>query len=378
MLANQMKLAKFYPEYISNHIWIGGYNTLMVCKDDGLYRFTESFPDRYYITAIHEDMDSCIWVLSWHDGLRVWKKQPDNQYVYQGHKLHQREGTALEVVGRDLWIGTSVGLFRYDIPTGNCRKYGFAEGLVSEDVIALKAFRGELWVGTTGGISTIPLKPETEEVAVKPKIKVHTIRINQRDTTSQSHFRLAYDQNDLSIELQAFAFKSGKNYTFEHRMWGIDSSWNVSPSGTGAINYYDLKAGKYVFEARVKDIEGRYSTPTPPVEFEIIPPYWEQLWFQVLGLISGVILIFWSCWLYFRRRQKRAEMTQKLLEAELTSLKLKMNPHFLFNIMNSIVDFLHRKDTQAAREYLVKIAHLMRSVLEATDQPYVFLDEEVQ
>ncbi|MEL6699292.1 MAG: hypothetical protein AAFP89_23815, partial [Bacteroidota bacterium] len=173
MLANQMKLAKFYPEYISNHIWIGGYNTLMVCKDDGLYRFTESFPDRYYITAIHEDMDSCIWVLSWHDGLRVWKKQPDNQYVYQGHKLHQREGTALEVVGRDLWIGTSVGLFRYDIPTGNCRKYGFAEGLVSEDVIALKAFRGELWVGTTGGISTIPLKPETEEVAVKPKIKVH-------------------------------------------------------------------------------------------------------------------------------------------------------------------------------------------------------------
>jgi len=75
---------------------------------------------------------------------------------------------------------------------------------------------------------------------------------------------------------------------------------------------------------------------------------------------------------------QKLENKRRLADMEMIALRSQMNPHFIFNCLNSINRFVLRNDTEAASGYLTKFSKLMRMVLENSKQVLIPLEEEVK
>ena len=95
-------------------------------------------------------------------------------------------------------------------------------------------------------------------------------------------------------------------------------------------------------------------------------------------LISGIILIFLAGLFYILYRQYQLKNDKKLLTLEQTMLRSQMNPHFLFNSLNSIKLYIINNEKKNAVHYLNKFSKLIRKILEASSLKEIPLAEELE
>jgi LytS/YehU family sensor histidine kinase len=111
-------------------------------------------------------------------------------------------------------------------------------------------------------------------------------------------------------------------------------------------------------------------------------PLWKRWWMIGLGLIvvsSAVYLLLRFRVQKVRREQEwKSGLERQLLVLESKALRSQMNPHFIFNVMNSIQDFILKNDMKSAQKYLTKFARLVRMILDNSVQSEVLLDEELK
>ena len=145
-----------------------------------------------------------------------------------------------------------------------------------------------------------------------------------------------------------------------------------------------MDPGKYTFEAAAKNKSNHWSHPGVHLNFEIEPHLWQSLWFKTLMLLLFFFLLSGS--MIFRERQlnQRNVLQQNLLEArmqakeyELSALRNQMNPHFVFNSLNAIQNFIFKKDSRKANHYLSIFSRLMRDSLKFSRLKYISLEEEL-
>lgn len=99
-----------------------------------------------------------------------------------------------------------------------------------------------------------------------------------------------------------------------------------------------------------------------------------QKW--VIGSLTGVaLLLLFTAFSQYKnvRRQKHANNVLAL-----KSLRSQMNPHFIFNALNSVNSFIAGNDERAANKYLTEFSLLMRSVLENSEEDFIPLEKEIQ
>ena len=104
------------------------------------------------------------------------------------------------------------------------------------------------------------------------------------------------------------------------------------------------------------------------------------------AIAGGVILLLtalFGYWSYKRRRdastrQQTADFKTKVAETELKALLSQMNPHFIFNALNSISDYVSQHNAEKANHYLTKFAHLMRMILESSEKKEITLEEDLK
>jgi sensor histidine kinase YesM len=112
---------------------------------------------------------------------------------------------------------------------------------------------------------------------------------------------------------------------------------------------------------------------TNSLAFEIAPPFWATAWFILLCLflVSGVI------YLIYRKRiaqfQQKANLDRLLSQTEMKALHAQMNPHFIFNSLNSIREMILNNETQEASKFLGNFAHLIRITLDQSRQSFISL-----
>jgi tetratricopeptide (TPR) repeat protein len=92
---------------------------------------------------------------------------------------------------------------------------------------------------------------------------------------------------------------------------------------------------------------------------------------------SGIL--FWS---FQRRRdakskQQEAELKAEIADTEMKVMRLQMNPHFIFNSLNSISDYIQKNNSQEADVYLSKFAKVMRMTLENSEQQAIPLEDDL-
>ncbi len=138
----------------------------------------------------------------------------------------------------------------------------------------------------------------------------------------------------------------------------------------------NLKAASYQLEIQYRHQNMPWTTGAS-IQVEVLPVWWETLWFRVLLILiaSGVITLVSFGVLNFLRARKR-QRSEKLF-AELRSRKAQLKPHFVFNALNSIRNFMLINDVQKSDSYLTAYSRLMRKVLDLSDQLLIRLSDEL-
>jgi LytS/YehU family sensor histidine kinase len=105
---------------------------------------------------------------------------------------------------------------------------------------------------------------------------------------------------------------------------------------------------------------------------------------SLLGLIPFFIAIGFVVFLFYVKRREanfkaaEAEIQAQLSKIEMKALRAQMNPHFIFNCLNSIYHFMNKKDTEQASKYLIKFSNLIRSILENSLHQEVPLKDDLE
>lgn len=101
--------------------------------------------------------------------------------------------------------------------------------------------------------------------------------------------------------------------------------------------------------------------------------YKNQRW-VIYSLICGLVLMALATFFFYRSNQQQ-KLANNLLA--LKSLRSQMNPHFIFNALNSVNNFIAKSDERSANRYLSEFSTLMRSVLENSEEDFIPLSKEI-
>jgi ligand-binding sensor domain-containing protein len=186
---------------------------------------------------------------------------------------------------------------------------------------------------------------------------------------------LKYDANALTVEFASLNYAGRNNNRYRYKMDGLDNNWTVTSANY--INYSGIPPGDYTFRVQNLTDPDREAT----LSVSVTAPFWKQLWFR----ISTVLLILGVLYLIYRSRVRairqeeklKAEFNKKLAEVEMKALKAQMNPHFIFNSLNSINRYIIKAEPEMASMYLTKFSKLIRLILDNSNSRIISLEQEL-
>lgn len=251
---------------------------------------------------------------------------------------------------------------------------GIAEGLPKSRIRDFVVGPQYLWVLHRDGIRRLLIEKIMETTA-PPKIKELRVWENGALVPSSGELQFKYDENRLSFEVFAPRLNGKEDTEIQYRLLGIGENWKRRTYDQNKIEYQSLPPGRFRFEVRLLDKHQMVDSRS--VEVYIQSPFWRKWWFFLLlfFLISGIAFLFyrWRLKLHAIRAQQQNEINA----SRLTAIQSQMNPHFIFNALNSIQDLVLKGDVENSYTYINKFAHLVRKTLNYSGKDFVDFDDEL-
>ena len=244
---------------------------------------------------------------------------------------------------------------------------------------------GQLVVGGRREITfTNPKELKRNQELPEPYITQVTVRQKPLDNAyslfDMPPLELKHHENFFSIAYAAQAFTFGEDVRYRYRLKDLED-WNDAGNGLVA-NYTSVPPGEYTFQLMAANNEGMWNPELLEVPVIIQQAWYKSWWFlTLLGLFfAGMVYAFFSYRVQQVRKEEKikANYEKKLAGVEMSALVSQMNPHFLFNSLNSIDSYIIRNQSFKASEYLNSFARLMRLILQNSRSNYISLQNEIE
>jgi len=282
--------------------------------------------------------------------------------------------------GGYIWLATNRGISRLTLENVEKEKYEVFNlskhnGLPYPEINDIEVKDSLLYAASNQGLSCFNIR-QVQPNTHRPEVYMKNIKINEQDTLVRSSYQLEYDQNFFTLEYKGLSYRNAGALNYQYRMLGLDTTWKVT--NQRVKSYTTLPPGRYVFQVRAANEDGYWSKEPLSVRFLVDKPYWRTWWFITLMVLVGIVFLSLVVHLRLRTIRRRRELLQDINEYKQKMLRQQMNPHFIFNTLNSIQYFLLDDDTTSSLTYLSKFAKLMRIVLENSQHTFISIEEEIQ
>ncbi len=378
-----------------NKIWFGTADGLFSIKDrqyhDIINESNENIQFQVRIKDLKLDNHDNLWVSTIGNGIIY--KTPDTTYqIAVTNGLNSNLVNQIYVENdSSIWIATNQGLnnliYNYDekkLLKKKITSYTTTDGLLSNYINSVTKWKDRIWLATNKGINFFD--PESQDNTLPPpKIFFEEVTVNDSIYNIDDSLNLNFDQNDLYFKFTGISYRKQKDnpfYRYRLLSENADTTWYFTNNRD--VRFNDLQAGKYTFEAAAQNKYGQWSEQPIIYHFIIQPHYTKTLWFRLLSLFAILGVIAYMIQTRSNRIRLREEQKRKLQEAELKTkdaelqaLRNQMNPHFVFNALNSIQNFVFKNDAKKANYYLSRFSKLMRDGLQFARLKYISLKEEV-
>ncbi|HBS86867.1 MAG: hypothetical protein A2W91_12615 [Bacteroidetes bacterium GWF2_38_335] len=305
-------------------------------------------------------------------------------------KITKKEGLSSNIINSlfysngALWAATNSGLNKIVFKKGNFNSPDItiiskSHGLPSDNIHEVKIRDSLIYLATSEGLAILNVKT-VRNSHNHPPVYVKRIEINGKQVEAKDKYMLDYNENSIFISFISLNYKLIEKKIYKYKLIGVDTKWNIGTENSA--RYSSLKPGTYKFIAYSLNEDREWSKKPLVIEFEILTPYWDTLWFKLLIWILALCVVGFIFLVVYKLRMKNIKKTimlnQELNLYRQKSLTQQMNPHFLFNSLNSIQYFIYKNDKEKSAEYLSKFSLLLRLILENSQQQQIPIRREIQ
>jgi ligand-binding sensor domain-containing protein len=287
-----------------------------------------------------------------------------------------------------LWAGTNQGANKIDLQgffsshVKNILSFGKTEGFKGLECNTGGLFQdstGSIWFGTVNGlVKHNPIKYIANDN--EAKLSFTGFKLFYDDTLLPQHVQLASNLNNIRFGYIGICLTNPEKVLYIHKLEGFEKNWSPATEQNN-ITYSNLPPGSYSFKVRCCNNQGIWNTEPLTFSFSVKPPFYQRWWFilSAVGFIALVIFTIFRIRLnQLKKEQEKESRTQiEIAKNELKALRAQMNPHFLFNSLNSIQHYILNNKGEEAVFYLNRFARLMRMILNNSEKLTVTLSEEI-
>jgi ligand-binding sensor domain-containing protein len=364
------------PEKI---IWVAYVDDLYCYEKGKAQPFRDPLSEAPIIAqSISQAPNGMIWIGTMNQGVYGIKNKTILYHFREKDGLVSNYCRKVLYAEGALWVLTDRGVHRILPEKQRIELFNRQDGLITNEVMDLALSQDTLWLATPRGLMRVP-KQAFEPNRTPPKIYLVGLTISEQAADlARAKSPLQADENNLMILFQGISFRSRAALRYKYRLLGLDSTWIYTASVNNFARYPSLPSGKYTFEVKAINEDGIESKETARLQIEISPPLWKTWWF-VLSFALLLVLATSGLFLWRIHQLKRsANISEALRISQLAALKVQMNPHFIFNALNSIQEFIVLNEKRLANQYLGKFADLMRLTLDMSNEPTISLQDEIR
>ncbi len=357
-------------------------DTLFVANKNGFYyyingKITEILRNRQpiFVMCAAWQQDT-LWLGTLSDGFLAYHKGRFFHHFLNNDDANGNMIRSMKIYKNWLLVATNLGMIKMDLRTKKMQNINKLDGLNQKEIKSIEVLNDEIFLATTKGLIRFPLFMKVENHVV-PNIKLYSVIVNDSLNVGLNYHTFQANENNVLFQFQTALFRSRKGFFYEYRLKGLNDNWQKTDATAPYAQYRSLPPGRYTFEVRAVNEDGVRSK-IQSFKFFLSVPIWKRWWFILL--IFSILATF-VYWLVHRRIQNikhQAMIENELKTSQLTALKAQMNPHFLYNALNSIQDLILQKDIPNASRYLTKFSHLMRQILEASGHLSIPLSTEIR
>jgi sensor histidine kinase YesM len=183
--------------------------------------------------------------------------------------------------------------------------------------------------------------------------------------------------NSFFVEFDYLCLGESAGIRIAYRIKDIDTNWNFIIADANKIFFPYMESGDHLLELSVIDQTGKIISNLASISVSVPKPFYYSTYFFVVMLILMVMASALIIYFNEQKSRKKELLNSQIRISKLTALRSRMNPHFVYNILNSIQSLIYIGDKRSASSYLTKFSELMRKVLDLSENENISLVEEL-
>lgn len=323
--------------------------------------------------------DGTLWISTNDNGILAYKNGEVIRSIQDNSGLSSNICKTLFLDKHFLWVGTNKGLHRVDLTDSNHSivRYSASDGLPSDIVNSLYVQDSIVWVGSPAGLTYFNENKISHNSFCR--LIPLSVSVSGQEMPAATNYEISYKNNNFRFEYVAISFKSAGTIVYHYKLSGLDTGWQQT--NETVLDYPSLPPGDYKLQLYAVNKFGLNSA-TEEVSFSISAPFWWKWWFYTTVIILAMLLAGWlvnrRSKIIRKRIEEKNNFQKQFAVLEQQALQAQMNPHFIFNCLNSIQQYILTNDKEKANEYLTGFATLIRQTLDNSSKQSITVSEEIR
>jgi ligand-binding sensor domain-containing protein/signal transduction histidine kinase len=310
-------------------IWVATDNglNLLAADGNGFHHFHHDPADVSSLSsdrvqALFRDRAGTLWVGT-NGGLNRVTRDASGAVHFRRYTA--RDGLADDSIGAilegdhgELWLSTANGISRMDTQQGSFKNYSARDGMIEGYYFSGSAYRdhdGTMYFGGVNGLTAF--QPDAiRDNPYPPPVVVTSMQAGGKplhpDGPAQT---LPHDVAALTFEFAALHYSDPQRNRFRYRLNGYDTGWVEGDASKRVATYTNLDPGHYAFQVQAANKDGVWGHPSPPLGFDIAPPFWQRWWFRLACLLALAMLV----WAVDRTRARMHRRRRRELEVQVSA-----------------------------------------------------------
>ena len=368
------KIHKIYKS-INDRIWVASQDGLVIFDNNKKIEY--STPEYKEIKCFYEFNNHTF--AAGENGILVFNNKDSIPVHINSFKNISLSGLTSITSDNDngFWIGSKKGLYHYS--NGNLTILNHKTGLISDEIQSLifDAKANSIWAATSEGLAKIDVA-KMKQMTLHPSTIINT-KVETKSGAAYypiNYFTDNKEEDFLGLFFSCMKLSNNSDYKLQYNL--DDNEW-IENKGNHIV-FSTIPEGKHTLSARYISPEGNYSGLFSMVIKSPIPFLKSPVFYVLLSLLVISTVVFISKIKIKNNNIRNAEklsLEKRMNELRHQALAAMMNPHFVFNSLNSIQHFLNTRETESANNFLVHFSRLIRKNLDNADKTYIQLSNEI-
>ena len=360
-------------------------DTLWIGTTQGLYKYYNNKEELVsldvkepYIKNIYLDDHNRIWAIPDRTGLyKIENGEYQNLSFLDDLYINRLRVDK----NKNIWLATTNGLFFLDFDKNSNTytriKYGYSKGINSDNIADVEIVDNKVIAISDKVLYILDLDKRNKEK--NTFFSFGKVEVNREDFSEKKLDNLHYTQNEIIVNYTCTSLDDFGKIQYQWKLEPTQNNWQSTKSRS--LQFNSLAPNDYLLSIKTFDSNNELIHKEKSLAFTIRSPWYLTKWFLFL---AAFIII--AAFLYYDQWRKNKEkkkieienvIQQQLYDLKLRAVRAQMNPHFIFNALNSIQKFIFLKSPEEANQYIVKFSKLMRMILESTNQSFTSLADEI-